>query len=101
MGVRETQPEDDGGIATPCVDTTPAAQPPSPRPSITGAETAHRLDVPHLDGFLLSVDWLAFTVPSSTVCGSFPPPASVTSKFSMGSNQARTSWQAPTRQSAS
>ena len=67
MGVRETQPEDDGGIATPSVDTTPAAQPPSPRPSITGAETAHSENKPSLDGFLFSVDWLAFTVPSSTV----------------------------------
>ena len=49
------------------MDTTPAAQPPSPRPSITGAETAHPQNEPHLDGFLFSVDWLAFTVPSSTV----------------------------------
>ena len=46
---------------------TPAAQPPSPQPSITGAETAHPQDEPRLDGFLFSVDWLAFTVPSSTV----------------------------------
>ena len=67
MGVRETQCEDDGRIATPSVEPTPAAQPPSPRPSITGAETAHPEDEPCLDGFLFSVDWLAFTVPSSTV----------------------------------
>ena len=64
---RERGEKDEGGIATPSVDTTPAAQPPSPRPSITGAETAHLQEEPHLDGFLFSVDWLAFTVPSSTV----------------------------------
>ena len=67
MEVRKTQHEDDGRIATPDVDTTPAAQPPSPQPSMTGAETAHPQDKPPLDGFLFSVDWLAFTVPSSTV----------------------------------
>ena len=67
MGVRETQREDDGRIAPPSVNLTPAAQPPSPQPSITGAETAHPQDEPRLDGFLFSVDWLAFTVPSSTV----------------------------------
>ena len=67
MGILETQPEDDGRVATPSVDTTPAAQPPSPRPSITGAETAHPQNEPYLDGFLFSVEWLAFTVPSSTV----------------------------------
>ncbi len=67
MGVRETQREDDGRIVPPSVDTTPAAQPPSPQPSITGAETAHLQDEPCLDGFLFSVDWLAFTVPSSTI----------------------------------
>ena len=67
MGVSDTQPEDERRIAPPSVDPTPAAQPPSPRPSITGAETAHPQDEPRLDGFLFSVDWLAFTVPSSTV----------------------------------
>lgn len=67
MGVRETQPEDDARVTPPSVETTPAAQPPSPQPSITGAETAHLQDEPRLDGFLFSVDWLAFTVPSSTV----------------------------------
>ena len=59
--------EDDGWIAPPSVEPTPAAQPPSPRPSITGAETAHPQHEPPLDGFLFSIDWLAFTVPSSTV----------------------------------
>ena len=59
--------EDEGGTAPPSVEPTPAAQPPSPRPSITGAETAHTQNESHLDGFLFSVDWLAFTVPSSTV----------------------------------
>lgn len=67
MGVRKTDPEDDGRISPPDVTLTPAAQPPSPQPSITGAETAHPQDGPRLDGFLFSVDWLAFTVPSSTV----------------------------------
>ena len=40
MRVRETQHEDDGRVAPPDVNLTPAAQPPSPQPSITGAETA-------------------------------------------------------------
>ena len=67
MGVRETQHEDDGHVAPPDVEPTPAAQPPSPQPSMTGAQTAHLLDEIRPEGFLFSVDWLAFTVPSSTV----------------------------------
>ena len=67
MGDRQKDEEDDGRTAPPSVDTTPAAQPPSPQPSITGAETAHLQDESCLDGFLFSVDWLAFTVPSSTI----------------------------------
>jgi hypothetical protein len=67
MRVRKTQHEDDGRTAPPDVNLTPAAQPPSPQPSITGAETARPQDEPYLDGFLFSVDWLAFTVPASTV----------------------------------
>ena len=36
MGVLKTQHEDDGHGAPPDVKLTPAAQPPSPQPSITG-----------------------------------------------------------------
>lgn len=32
------------------------AQPPSPQPSIMGAETAHPLDTSYPEGFLFSVD---------------------------------------------
>ncbi|MBK5282935.1 MAG: replication initiation factor domain-containing protein [Nitrospiraceae bacterium] len=67
MGVRETQKEDDGRVAPPAVNLTPAAQPPSPQPSITGAETGITPQESRQAGFLFSVDWLAFTVPSSTV----------------------------------
>ena len=67
MDYRERDEKDDGWIAPPDVNLTPAAQPPSPQPSITGAETAHPLDKSFPEGFLFSVDWLAFTVPSSTV----------------------------------
>jgi DNA relaxase NicK len=67
MGDRARNEVDDERTAPPDVNLTPAAQPPSPQPSITGAETAHPQDEPDLDGFLFSVDWLAFTVPSSTV----------------------------------
>ena len=65
MGVLKTQHEDDGHGAPPDVKLTPAAQPPSPQPSITGAQTAPQEN--RQDGFLLSVDWLAFTVPASTI----------------------------------
>ena len=44
MGVCETQHKDDGHVVPPDVKLTPAAQPPSPQPSITGAQTAHLLD---------------------------------------------------------
>ena len=67
MGVCETQHKDDGHVVPPDVKLTPAAQPPSPQPSITGAQTAHPSDGIRPEGFLFSVDWLAFTVPSSTV----------------------------------
>jgi DNA relaxase NicK len=67
MHEHEKHKEDDERVAPPDVEPTPAAQPPSPQPSITGAETAQPHDEPRLDGFLFSVDWLAFTVPSSTV----------------------------------
>ncbi|MEP6959008.1 MAG: hypothetical protein ABI980_09795 [Nitrospirota bacterium] len=67
MRDRERDGAHDGRIAPPDVKLTPAAQPPSPQPSITGAETAYPHDEPYPDGFLFTVDWLAFTVPSSTV----------------------------------
>ena len=66
MGVRETQREDDGRFVPPDVKLTPAAQPPSPQPSITGAETGINPEERAQEGFLFSIDWLAFTVPSST-----------------------------------
>src|SRR5688572_2909734 len=52
--------------APPDVDTTPAALPPCPQPSITGAQTALILESSASPGFLFSIDWLAFTVPCST-----------------------------------
>ena len=66
--VDHTEKENDleGWIAPPDVETTPAAQPPCPQPSITGAQTGPIKDTSDSSGFLFSVDWLAFTVPSST-----------------------------------
>ncbi|WP_455379487.1 replication initiation factor domain-containing protein [Petrachloros mirabilis] len=55
----------DGRNAPPDVPT-PAAQPPRPRSSITGAQTGHLHEGSDSSGLLFSVDWLAFTVPEST-----------------------------------
>ena len=57
---------DDGRTAPTDVEPTPAAQPPCPRTSLTGAQTGISQDAPHTSGFLFSVDWLAFTVPRCT-----------------------------------
>jgi len=67
MGKKEKDEAHDGRIAPPDVDPTPAAQPPSPQPSITGAETGIIPSEGRQEEFLFSVDWLAFTVPGSTV----------------------------------
>ena len=40
---------------------------PAPNLVLRGQKLHTRQDEPRLDGFLFSVDWLAFTVPSSTV----------------------------------
>lgn len=67
MSDHGTRSEQDGSIAPPDVNFTPAAQPPSPQPSITGAETGLPPNQHQGEGFSLTVDWLAFTVPTSTV----------------------------------
>lgn len=56
----------DGWTAPPDVNLTPAAQPPCPRASITGAQIGPVEETPDSSGFLFNVDWLAFTVPCST-----------------------------------
>ncbi len=58
--------DEQGWNAPPDVDSTPAAQPPCPQPSITGAQIALVHESADPAGFAFSVDWLAFTVPGST-----------------------------------
>src|SRR5688572_20700209 len=62
---RDNNEDEQGLNAPPDVESTPAAQPRCPQPSITGAQIA-LIRASASPDFLLSVDWLAFTVPGST-----------------------------------
>ncbi len=63
---RDNNEDEQGLNAPPDVESTPAAQPRCPQPSITGAQIALIRESSASPGFLFSVDWLAFTVPGSS-----------------------------------
>lgn len=64
--MKRNEAQGDGWTAPTDVEPTPAAQPPGPRTSTTGAQTGTSPSAPPSSGFLFSVDWLAFTVPRCT-----------------------------------